>query len=401
MQELPKAEHRSVRVTPNGKNRVVIEKDLSSEEMILNMGPQHPSTHGVLRLECKTDGEVVVEAEPYLGYLHRCFEKHAEMVDYPGIVPFVDRMDYLAAMNSEFAYCIAVEKLLDIEIPRRVEFLRVIVAELNRIASHLVAIGTYAIDLGAFTPFLFCFRDREHIMSLLEWASGARMLYNYIWIGGASYDFPKGMQKRIDEFVTYFRPKALELQRLLTENEIFVKRTKGIGMMPADVAVNYGWSGPMLRGSGVEWDLRRNDPYSIYPELDFKVCVPDGKHSEIGDSLSRHLVRAYEMEESLNIIEQCLDKMPAAEEGFNPRAAIPKRIRPKAGEVYGRAENPRGELGFYIVSDGKSTKPVRCKARSSCFVNLSAMKEMSMGQLIPDLVAIIGSIDIVLGEVDR
>ncbi|ARM31089.1 NADH-quinone oxidoreductase subunit D [Prosthecochloris sp. HL-130-GSB] len=400
MQELEQADNRSVRITREGNDRVVIEKDLSSEEMILNMGPQHPSTHGVLRLECKTDGEVVIEAEPYLGYLHRCFEKHAEMVDYPGIVPFVDRMDYLAAMNSEFAYCIAVEKLLDIEIPRKVEFLRVMVSELNRIASHLVAIGTYAIDLGAFTPFLFCFRDREHIMNLLEWASGARMLYNYIWIGGVAFDLPSGMKERIGEFVDYFRPKALELQRLLTENEIFVRRTKGIGIMPADVAINYGWSGPMLRGSGIEWDLRRNDPYSIYPELDFRVCVPDGSVSEIGDNLSRHLVRAYEMEESLSIIEQCLQKMPDSN-GFDPRSAIPKRIRPKAGEVYGRAENPRGELGFYIVSDGKSTKPVRCKARSSCFVNLSAMKELSRGQLLPDLVSIIGSIDIVLGEVDR
>ena len=400
MQELGKEEHPSVRVTPKGDNRIVVEKHISSEEMILNMGPQHPSTHGVLRLECKTDGEVVVEAEPYLGYLHRCFEKYAETVDYPGIVPFVDRMDYLASMNSDFAFCIAVEKLLDIEIPKRVEFIRVIVSEFNRIASHLVAIGTYAIDLGAFTPFLFCFRDREHILGLLEWTSGARMLYNYILIGGVAYDFPKGFKERALEFVKYFRPKALELQKLLTENEIFVKRTKGIGMMPADVAINYGWSGPMLRGSGVDWDLRKEDAYSIYPELDFKVCVPDGRFSDIGDCLSRHLVRVMEMEESLNIIEQCLEMMPE-EDGFDPRAAIPKRIRPKAGEVYGRAENPRGELGFYIQSDGKSTRPLRCKARSSCFVNLSAMKELSQGQLIPDLVSIIGSIDIVLGEVDR
>ncbi|HHE32272.1 MAG TPA: NADH-quinone oxidoreductase subunit D [Chlorobaculum parvum] len=400
MQELGKVESNSIRVTRQDDNRVTIEKDLDTENMVLSMGPQHPSTHGVLRLECITDGEVIVEAEPYLGYLHRCFEKHCENVDYPGIVPYTDRMDYLAGMNSELAYCLTVEKLLDIEIPRRVEFIRVIVSELNRIASHLVAIGTYAIDLGAFTPFLFCFRDREHIMNLLEWISGARMLYNYIWIGGLAYDVPADFKKRVAEFVTYFRPKATELARLLTENEIFVKRTYDIGIMPPDVAINYGWSGPMLRGSGVKWDLRRNDPYSVYPELDFDVCVPDGKSSVVGDCLSRHLVRALEMEESLKIIEQCLDRMPE-EEGFNPRALIPKRIRPKAGEVYGRAENPRGELGYYIVSDGKSTKPVRCKARSSCFVNLAAMKDLSKGQLLPDLVAIIGSIDIVLGEVDR
>ncbi|ACF11708.1 NADH dehydrogenase (quinone) [Chlorobaculum parvum NCIB 8327] len=400
MQELGKVESNSIRVTRQDDKRITIEKDLDTEHMVLSMGPQHPSTHGVLRLECITDGEVIVEAEPYLGYLHRCFEKHCENVDYPGIVPYTDRMDYLAGMNSELAYCLTVEKLLDIEIPRRVEFIRVITSELNRIASHLVAIGTYAIDLGAFTPFLFCFRDREHIMNLLEWISGARMLYNYIWIGGLAYDVPADFKKRVAEFVTYFRPKAVELYKLLTENEIFVKRTKGIGIMPADVAINFAWSGPMLRGSGVKWDLRRNDPYSVYPELDFEVPVPDGKFSDVGDCLSRHLVRALEMEESLKIIEQCLDKMPE-EQGFDPRALIPKKIRPKAGEVYGRAENPRGELGYYIVSDGKSTKPVRCKARSSCFVNLAAMKDLSKGQLLPDLVAIIGSIDIVLGEVDR
>nr|Q3ASW5.1 RecName: Full=NADH-quinone oxidoreductase subunit D; AltName: Full=NADH dehydrogenase I subunit D; AltName: Full=NDH-1 subunit D [Chlorobium chlorochromatii CaD3] len=400
MQELEKAVPSSVRVTRQSENLVILEKDLATEQMVLAMGPQHPSTHGVLKLECLTDGEVVTEAEPVLGYLHRCFEKTAENVDYPAVVPFTDRLDYLAAMNSEFAYALTVEKLLDIEIPRRVEFIRILVAELNRIASHLVAIGTYGIDLGAFTPFLFCFRDREIILGLLEWASGARMLYNYVWVGGLAYDVPADFLKRIREFCAYFRPKAKELADLLTSNEIFVKRTHGIGIMPADVAINYGWSGPMLRGSGVEWDLRRNDPYSLYSELDFNVCVPDGKHSVIGDCLSRHLVRAYEMEESLNIIEQCIDKMPSSD-GFNSRAAIPKKIRPKAGEVYGRAENPRGELGFYIQSDGKSTKPLRCKARSSCFVNLSAMKDLSKGQLIPDLVAIIGSIDIVLGEVDR
>lgn len=400
MQELETAAQGSVRITRQSDTAITIEKDLSTEQMVLSMGPQHPSTHGVLKLECLTDGEVVTEAIPCLGYLHRCFEKTCENVDYPGIVPYTDRLDYLSAMNSEMTYAMAVEKLLDIEVPRRVEFIRVIVAELNRIASHLVAIGTYGIDLGAFTPFLFCFRDREIILNLLEWASGARMLYNYVWIGGLAWDVPPDFLRRVAEFVTYFRPKVKELQELLTSNEIFVKRTHGIGIMPADVAINYGWSGPMLRGSGVAWDLRRNDPYSIYPELSFNIAVPDGRSSVIGDCLSRHLVRAIELDESLNIIEQCLTKIPSPD-GFNSRQAIPKRIRPKAGEVYSRAENPRGELGFYIISDGKSTKPLRCKARSSCFVNLSAMKDLSRGQLIPDLVAIIGSIDIVLGEVDR
>ncbi|ACF15011.1 NADH dehydrogenase (quinone) [Chloroherpeton thalassium ATCC 35110] len=390
----------SVRFTQTGPQTIVLEKDLDTEYMIVNMGPQHPSTHGVLRVELLTDGEVVVKATAHLGYLHRCFEKHAEYVDYPGIVPYVDRMDYLASMNNDFAYCVAVEKLLGIEIPRRIEFMRVIVAELNRIASHLVAIGTYAIDLGAFTPFLFCFRDREHLLNLLEWICGARMLYNYIWVGGVSHDFPAKFEERVMEFVRYFKPQARELYQLLTENEIFVQRTKDIGLLPADVAINAGASGPMLRGSGVKWDLRRDDPYSIYPELEFDVAVPDGKASVIGDCLSRHLVRAIEIDESLKMIEQCIDMMPK-DPNFDPHAAVPKRVKPKAGEVYARGEAPRGELGFYIISDGKGTTPFRCKARSSCFVNLSLLPEMAKGQYIADVVAIIGSVDIVLGEVDR
>lgn len=400
--ELPglKSGYTNVRFTQTGPQTAMLEKDIDTEYMIVNMGPQHPSTHGVLRVELLTDGEVVTKATCHLGYLHRCFEKHCENIDYPGIVPYVDRMDYLASMNNDFSYCVAVEKLLDIEIPRRIEFMRVLVAELNRIASHLVAIGTYAIDLGAFTPFLFCFRDREHILNLLEWLCGARMLYNYMWIGGVSHDFPPKFKERVAEFVRYFRPQAREIYRLLTENEIFVQRTKNIGLLPADVAINCGASGPMLRGSGVNWDLRRNDPYSVYPELDFNVAIPDGKVSVLGDCLSRHIVRAIEIEESLNIIEQCIEKMPEVA-NFDPHATVPKRVKPKQGEVYGRTEAPRGELGFYVISDGKGTKPFRCKARSSCFVNLSLLEEMSKGQYIADVVAIIGSIDIVLGEVDR
>ncbi len=390
----------TVKLTSVDENLTILEKDLDTEYMLVQMGPQHPSTHGVLRVELLTDGEVIVKATPHLGYLHRCFEKHAENIDYPGIIPYVDRMDYLASMNNDFGFAVAMEKLMGIEIPERIDYMRIIVAELNRIASHLVAVGTYAIDLGAFTPFLFCFRDREHILNLLEWLCGARMLYNYIWIGGVSHDFPPKFKERVSEFVKYFKPKAREIYRLLTENEIFVQRTRNIGLLPADVAINAGASGPMLRGSAVKWDLRRDDPYSLYPELEFDIALPDGKASVIGDCLSRHLVRAIEIEESLKIIEQCIDKIPDVP-NFDPHAAVPKRVKPKAGEIYGRTEAPRGELGFYIVSDGKGTKPYRCKARSSCFVNLSLLGEMAKGQYLADVVAIIGSIDIVLGEVDR
>jgi NADH-quinone oxidoreductase subunit D len=388
------------RLSQTGSNQYIVEKDLETEYMTISMGPQHPSTHGVLRVELVTDGEVVIKATPYMGYLHRCFEKHAEALDYQQVIPYTDRMDYLAAMNTEHAYVMAVEKLLNIEVPRRIEFMRVIVAELQRIASHQVAIATYGLDIGAFTPFLHIMRDREHILTLLEWLCGARMLYNYIWVGGVSHNFPPKFKQRVAEFVKYYKPKVDEMMALLTENKLFIERTRGTGILPADVAINYGCSGPMLRGSGVKWDLRKNDPYSIYPELEFDVVVPDGKLSIIGDSLSRHLVRCYEIYESLKIIQQCIDKMPE-DPNFDPHAAVPKRIKPPAGEVYARGENPRGEVGFYVIADGKGTKPFRCKARSGCFVNLSVLPELAKGNLISDVVAILGSIDIVLGEVDR
>ncbi len=383
-----------------GATQYVLERGLDTDVMVLNMGPQHPATHGVLRVELITDGEIVVKATPYIGYLHRCFEKHAEALEYQMTIPYTDRMDYLSAMNNEWVYCMAVEKLLKIEVPRRIEFMRVIVAELNRIASHIVAIGTYGLDIGAFTPFLHTFHDREHIMNLLEWLCGARMLYNYIWIGGVSHDFPPKFKERVAEFLKYYKPRVDEMNNLLTQNELFVQRTRGVGVLPADVAINYGCSGPMLRGSGVKWDLRRNVPYSIYPELEFDVVVPKGDISIIGDCLSRHLVRCYEIYESIKIIEQCLDKMPE-EPGFDPHKAVPKRIKPQAGEAIARGENPRGELAYYIIADGKGVKPYRVKARAPSFSNLSVLPELAKGTLISDLVAIVGSIDIVLGDVDR
>ncbi len=381
-------------------------QNLSAEEMVLNMGPQHPSTHGVLRLELITDGEIVNEVIPHVGYLHRCFEKHAQSMSYQQTIPYTDRLDYLSSMNSSHAFVMGVERMLGIdkEIPKRMEYIRVLVCELNRIGSHLIALGTYGIDIGAFTPFLWCFRDREHIMGLLEWASGARLLYNYIWVGGLFYDLPVGFEERCQEFVDYFKPKMVELNELLTNNQIFINRTANVGILPLDVAINYGCSGPMLRGSGLKWDLRRVDGYSVYPELDFEIPVGKGEMGTVGDCWDRFKVRIDEIGESLKMIEQCvgrLQKELKRTPDFDPRGKLPRKIIPKAQDYYMRAENPKGELGFYYIADGKTEIPKRIKARGPSFNNLSVLPAISKGVMIADLVAIIGSIDIVLGELDR
>jgi len=379
---------------------------LSAEELVLNMGPQHPSTHGVLRLELITDGEIVNEVIPHVGYLHRCFEKHAQSMSYQQTIPYTDRLDYLSSMNSNHAFVMGVERMLGIdkEIPKRVEYIRVLVCELNRIGSHLIALGTYGIDIGAFTPFLWCFRDREHIMGLLEWASGARMLYNYIWIGGLFYDLPVGFEERCKEFVDYFKPKMKELNELLTNNQVFINRTANVGVLPLDVALNYGCSGPMLRGSGLKWDLRRVDGYSVYPELDFDIPIGKGEMGSLGDCWDRFKVRIDEVGESLKMIEQCVERLQKELKrtpDFDPRGKLPRKIIPKAQDYYMRAENPKGELGFYFIADGKTEIPKRIKARGPSFNNLSVLPAISKGVMIADLVAIIGSVDIVLGEVDR
>jgi NADH-quinone oxidoreductase subunit D len=380
--------------------------NIEPTEMILNMGPQHPSTHGVLRLELITDGEIVKEVIPHVGYLHRCFEKHAENLTYQQTIPFVDRLDYLASMNSSHAWVMGVEKMMGIDgdIPKRIEYIRVLVCELNRIGSHLIALGTYGIDIGAFTPFLWCFRDREHIMNMLEWASGSRMLYNYIWVGGLFYDLPVGFEERCKEFIAYFKPKMNELNELLTGNQIFISRTANVGVLPLKTAVNYGCSGPMLRGSGLKWDLRRVDEYSAYPELEFEIPVGKGEMGTTGDCWDRFKVRTDEIKESVHIISQCLERLQTdlkRTSNFDPRAKLPKKIIPKAQDFYVRAENPRGELGFYFITDGKTEIPKRVKARAPSFCNLSVISEISRGVLIADMVAIIGSVDIVLGELDR
>ena len=370
---------------------------VKAEEMVLNMGPQHPSTHGVLRLKIHTDGEIVSFIEPHLGYLHRCFEKHCENVTYPQIIPYTDRCDYLAAMNNNHVFSMAVEKLMEIELPERVEYIRIIVAELQRIASHLMAVGAMGLDLGGITPITYTFRDRERILDLFEYLCGARLLYNYIWVGGLSHDLPENFVQYTTEFLDYFEPQIVEYDRLLTYNKIFIERSADVGVMPADVAISYGTSGPVLRGSGVDWDLRKNEPYSIYDRFDFDVAIGKGEVGTMGDSWDRYWVRVEEMRQSVKILRQALAQLPS--EG-DVHAAIPKKIRPPKGEIYFRAENPKGDLGFYIVSDG-SPKPQRVKMRSSAFCNLSVLSEIATGWMISDVVTILGSLDIVLGEIDR
>jgi NADH-quinone oxidoreductase subunit D len=381
-------------------------ENLRTEEMLINLGPQHPSTHGVLRLEVLLDGEIVKDVVPHLGYLHRCFEKHAEKLPYNQVIPFVDRLDYVAAMNCEHAYVMGVERMMGIEgtLPKRVEYIRVLVAEMNRIASHFIAIGTYGLDMGAFTPMFWLMRDREHIMRMLEWASGARMLYNYIWVGGLFYDLPIGFEEQCAEFVKYLKPKLKELEDLLIYNKIFIDRTANVGVLDLDLAINGGATGPMLRGSGLRFDLRKVDGYSVYPELVFNIPIGEGKMGTVGDCWDRTHVRVQEIHESVKLIEQCLVRLTSdlkRARDFDPQQFVPKKIRPKAQDLYARLETPKGELGFYFRADGKSDIPFRCKCRSCSFSNLSLLPEISRGVLIADLIAIIGSIDVVMGEVDR
>ena len=369
---------------------------IRTEEMVLNMGPQHPSTHGVLRLELKLEGELVLGAEPHIGYLHRCFEKHCEAMTYPQVVPYTDRMDYLAAMSNNFGYAVAVERLMEIEVPERVEYIRVIMAELQRIASHMVALGTYGVDIGAFTPFLFLFAEREKILTIFEETCGARLLYNYIWIGGLSHDIHPDFVRKTKKFIDEFKPRIIELNNLLSYNKIFVERTANIGILPPDVAINYGITGPNLRASGVKWDLRKDDPYSIYDRFDFDVPVGEGLFGTVGDSWDRYYLRVQEIEESIKIIEQAIDNIPDGD----VQEKVPKRVKPPKGSIYTRVENPKGELGYFIISDG-SINPFRVKVRAPSFVNMEVFNELCKGHLVADVITILGSIDVVLGEIDR
>ena len=374
------------------KDKSIIETD----EMVLNMGPQHPSTHGVLRLKIHTDGEVVSKIEPIIGYLHRCFEKHSENLPYEQITPFTDRCDYLSSMHMSHAYSIAVEKLMDIELPERVEYIRVIVAELQRIASHVFFIGVFGLDVGAITPFTWVFRDRERIIDLFETLCGARLLYNYVWPGGVSHDLPEKFIKNSVEFLDYFEPQLNEVDNLLTTNKIFIERTADIGVMPKETAINYGVTGPSLRATGIPFDLRKTEPYSVYDKLDFDIPIGKGEMGTVGDSWDRYKVRFQEIKESIKILRQCFKSLPDGD----VHSALPKKVRPKKGTIYSRYESSRGELGYYLMSDGTNV-PLRLKMRSPAFSNLSALSEISEGWMISDVITILGSLDIVLGEIDR
>ncbi|MHB9145476.1 MAG: NADH-quinone oxidoreductase subunit D [Symbiobacteriia bacterium] len=357
------------------------------------MGPQHPSTHGVLRVIVKLDGETVVQAKPDVGYLHRCFEKLSEQKTYTQVIPFTDRTDYLGAMTNEWAFVLGIEKLLGLVIPERAEYLRVIVAELQRIASHLLWFGTFSLDLGAATPFLYAFREREVVYDLFEALSGGRLLYNYFRIGGLRNDLPPGWTEKVIEFLDYLEKKALpEYHALFTTNAIVHARTLGIGKLTPEDAIAWGASGPVLRGSGVNWDLRRDAPYGYYHKFEWDVVTEAGC-----DVNARFLVRMREMVQSARILRQAIAALPDGEY----MGKVPKVLRPaKDSEAYIRHEGPRGEIGVYMIADG-TANPYRVHWRSPAFVHLQLIEHMAIGDKIADLVATIGSIDIVLGEVDR
>ncbi len=383
------------------------EADLDTDEMILNMGPQHPSTHGVLRIELRTDGEVVKAARPHIGYLHRCFEKHSENVDYPGVIPYTDRMDYVASMGNSLGYALAVEKMLGIEVSPYVAAIRVATAELQRIASHSLSVGTYGMDIGAFTPFLHLFRDREKILDLFEWTCGARLLYNYNWVGGVSHDLPEGFIKAARQFLREFeRTTFPELMELLIGNKIFITRTAPIGVCSRELAISYDLTGPNLRGSGRSPipgrtdDLRKDHPYCGYETYEFDVCYGKGEHGPLGSCYDRNLVRALEMAESAKIVHQALDKLETLEK-TDVHEKVPKRVKPPKGEFYGRSEAPRGQLGYYIVADGTTSNPYRVHVKSPCFTAMSVFHILAKGMYIADIIALIGSLDVVLGEIDR
>ena len=364
---------------------------LDSDELVLNMGPQHPSTHGVLRVILKLDGEKVLGTECVIGYLHRGVEKIAENRTYVQFNPYVDRMDYVAAVSNGLGYCLAVEKLLNTEAPPRAQYLRVILTELNRIASHQLWLGTHALDIGAITPLFYTFRDREEILKIFEKYCGARLTTHAFRIGGTQYEAYEGFEKDCLAFCDFLLPKIDEYETLLSTNRIWVERTKGVGYSSEKDAIALGVTGPVLRASGVRWDLRKAQPYSAYDKFDFDI--PIGLN---GDTYDRYIVRIQEMRQSVRIIRQAVEGLPAGP----IMAKIPKVLKPPVGEVYHSIEAPKGELGYFIVSDG-STQPYRIRVRPPSFVNLQALDIMVRGALVADVVAVIGTLDIVLGEVDR
>jgi NADH-quinone oxidoreductase subunit D len=388
----------------------------ASETLTLNMGPQHPSTHGVLRLVLELDGETVVRCEPHIGYLHTGMEKTMENQMYQQAITITDRMDYLAAMSNNLAYCLAVEKLLELEIPPRGNYLRVMMAELQRIASHLVWLGTQALDIGAMSVFLYCFREREAILNLFEQVCGARLTPAYIRVGGVAMDLPIGYEEEVRKFITIFPTRIDEYEALLTDNEIWRERTVGVGVLAAEDGLRFGVTGPALRAAGVAYDIRKVNPYCGYDLFDFSIPI-----AQNADVFDRYRVRVAEMRQSVRILEQVLDGLPfGPANSQNGKVVLPPKERVlsdmealihhfilvtrgfpvPAGEAYASIESPKGELGFYIVSDG-SEKPYRCRVRPPSFHNLTALPFLCEGAMVADVVANIGSLDIVLGEIDR
>lgn len=393
----------------------LVEFDVRTDEMLINMGPQHPSTHGVLRLVLRTDGEVVSDVVPHIGYLHRCAEKIGEKVSPRQWLPYTDRMDYLAGMNMNLGWAMTIEKLMELEVPDRARHLRVMVCELNRIASHLVAAGTYGLDLGSFTPFLYTFREREKILNLFEEVCGARLTYSYIAPGGVTADLPPGWLDRCEKFLGEFEEVIPELHAVLTSNEIFIRRTAGVGVLSPEMAIDYGCSGPVLRGSGVKWDLRRDGEPRVtdmYKDYEFEIIAehegsypqdqddypPVPPEAVLGDCWHRFYVRMIECVQSIRLIRQAMEKYRTCEGPLGEPIKVTQKL-PK-GEVYLETEAPKGQMGFMVVSDGTAI-PWRVRARSSCFSNLSVTSEICRGILLADVPAIIGSLDIVLGEIDR
>lgn len=363
---------------------------IRTEELLLNVGPQHPSTHGVFRIIVKLDGETITEAIPVMGYLHRGTEKLAENLTYTQIIPYTDRMDYVSAMTNNYVIVNAVEKLMGLEIPERAEYLRLIVMELQRVASHLVWWGTYLLDIGAMSPFLYAFRDREIIINLFNELCGARLTYNYMRIGGVKWDAPDGWIEKVRDFIPYMKNKLEEYHTLVSGNEIFLARIKGIGKYDAQTAINFGLSGANLRSTGVKWDLRKDQPYSIYNRFDFDVPVATN-----GDCFDRYNLRMEEIRQSLRILEQAVAQFPEGE----TMGKVPRVLRVPEGEVYSAIESPRGEIGCHIISKGKD-KPYRLKFRRPSFVNLQILPKLLVGESMTNLITILGGIDIVVGEVD-
>jgi len=368
-----------------------LEQNLQTDEIVLNMGPQHPSTHGASRLILRLDGERVVSATPDFGYIHRGVEKMAENLTYPQAIYMMDRLDYLSAMMNEWSYCLALERLEGIEVPRRAEYIRVIVAELNRITSHLLWFGTMGMDLGAFTPLTYAFREREMILEMFDELCGQRMTFNYMRLGGVSRDITPEFVKRGEAFLKYFETIPEMYDDLLSKNAIFLVRMRGVGTLPAEMARSHAVTGPNLRASGVALDLRKSAPYSVYSDFNFDMAT----RTE-GDCLARYHVRMDEMRQSAKIVSQALQGLPEGD----IMAKVPKVFKPKAGEVYSRIESTRGIQGFYLVSDG-TPKPVRCRIRVPSFANLSVMPHLLRGVHVADIVAIMGSIDFIVPEIDR